>query len=576
MSVLDGIGPQSRFELLRAFQTWVANANLNVGVVADGGQDFSVGGALQGDPRFGDIRLGARPLASDVLALTAPFNLFGTNSGNIALNSGANINIGGGDGEYDLYTILLQEAGHAFSLPNSTDTSSVMYEYYQGPRSGLSAGDVASIQALYGARTPDQYEGATGNDSLATATELDDMVEADLTTPNDVDCYAFHMPVPAAGMNLRVRLAPVSLVTARMEVLDSSGMVIASTSTTDPLDNLLTIDIPPTVSPNDYYIRVSSARSDVFGIGSYRLAIGSPSDVDQLLAPSSLISKEHGANDTLATATVLTQLDSAVGPQTDYLVRASLSSSSDIDFYRVHAPTNGDSGTVQLVAAVWGLNGATIAPRLQAYDADGALVPSKILSNDGGAFVLQVQDATAEADYYVRVASDTGSQANYDLAVDFRDKRVTFDMGSLGPLSASFDVTGANLSVAQSQTVHFVLAGTTSQPSADMAVEFTIRDADGNVVFHLQTDDGDARSGEVFLARGYYTVEVHIFSKSGGVLAPLTYTLDAAGITDPIGVGGADPSGNPDGGSDPGPPRGPNGQTAYWTSTDSGGNCLWF
>src|SRR5262249_20103591 len=114
-TVLDAIGPQSRFELLRAFQTWVANANLHVGIVADGGQDFSAGGAGQGVPRFGDIRIGARPLASDILALTAPFNLFGTNSGNIALNAGANFDLGG-NGAYDLFTVFLQEAGHAFSL----------------------------------------------------------------------------------------------------------------------------------------------------------------------------------------------------------------------------------------------------------------------------------------------------------------------------------------------------------------------------------------------------------------------------------------------------------------------------
>src|SRR3954465_7377088 len=46
---------------LRAFQTWAVNANINVSVLADGGQPFGTDGAPQGDTRFGDVRLGAAP-----------------------------------------------------------------------------------------------------------------------------------------------------------------------------------------------------------------------------------------------------------------------------------------------------------------------------------------------------------------------------------------------------------------------------------------------------------------------------------------------------------------------------------
>src|SRR5438105_3165479 len=62
-SLLHPLGNSAaELEVLRAFQTWAVNANLNIGVVADGGQDFNTGGAIQGDPRFGDVRIGARPL----------------------------------------------------------------------------------------------------------------------------------------------------------------------------------------------------------------------------------------------------------------------------------------------------------------------------------------------------------------------------------------------------------------------------------------------------------------------------------------------------------------------------------
>src|SRR5687767_12159616 len=55
-------------EVLRAIQTWAAATNINVGLVADGGQALGAVGAVQGDSRFGDIRLAAAPLAASLVA----------------------------------------------------------------------------------------------------------------------------------------------------------------------------------------------------------------------------------------------------------------------------------------------------------------------------------------------------------------------------------------------------------------------------------------------------------------------------------------------------------------------------
>src|SRR5262245_6490530 len=354
---LSALGPQAKLEVLRAFQTWVANANLNVGLVGDGGQDFTVGGALQGDPRFGDIRIGARSLADDVLAITTPFNLFSSYSGNIALNSANDVNVGGVNGGRDLFTVFLQESGHALGIGNSPDLASAMYEYYQGSRSGLSAADVASVQALYGARSADQYEGTLGNGTLGTATKLSDVVEADLTTTGDVDVYKFSVPLLTLGTRVKLQASGLSLVTAKLEILNSAGQVVASKSTTDPLSNDLTIDVPGGLLGGTYYARVSSARSDVFGVGSYRLAVGTTTVVDLLLSPVRLLSAELGLNDTLASATGLIQTTATSGPRVDYLSRASLSTPNDVDYYRVQAPASDNgSATVQPVAAGVGLN----------------------------------------------------------------------------------------------------------------------------------------------------------------------------------------------------------------------------
>ena len=52
-------------ELLRAIQSWASVANINVSVVADGGQALGASGMLEGDSRFGDIRIAARKEGAD-------------------------------------------------------------------------------------------------------------------------------------------------------------------------------------------------------------------------------------------------------------------------------------------------------------------------------------------------------------------------------------------------------------------------------------------------------------------------------------------------------------------------------
>ena len=97
----------------------------------------------------------------------------------------------------DLYTVLLQEAGHVFGVGNSADPTSAMYEQYQGPRDGLAGVDAADLQALYGARTPDQFDGRRGNDTPRTATLLQFLTAS--SQPPGADPTAGPRPFVAAG-----------------------------------------------------------------------------------------------------------------------------------------------------------------------------------------------------------------------------------------------------------------------------------------------------------------------------------------------------------------------------------------
>ena len=137
-------------EILRAFQTWVQNANINIGLVADGGQALGTTGAGQGDSRFGDIRIAAQAGTDEVLGTSTPFDWSGTTwSGDVLLNTGTKLGIGGNAGQYDLYTVALHEAGHVLGFGHSSDPLSVMFEDYLGARAGLSAADIAKVQNLY-------------------------------------------------------------------------------------------------------------------------------------------------------------------------------------------------------------------------------------------------------------------------------------------------------------------------------------------------------------------------------------------------------------------------------------------
>ena len=70
----QGVSVQAwKGEILRTLQTWAASANVNVGLVNDGGQPLGTPGRPVGDARFGDIRIAAVPLGmQSSVAISSP------------------------------------------------------------------------------------------------------------------------------------------------------------------------------------------------------------------------------------------------------------------------------------------------------------------------------------------------------------------------------------------------------------------------------------------------------------------------------------------------------------------------
>lgn len=533
-AALANLTPGAKLAVLRAFQAWAVHANVNIGLVSDGGAAFGTGGAVQGDPRFGDIRVGGRALSADVLAVTAPYNLYDNYSGDVVLNTAKNFGAGG----YDLYTALLQEAGHALGVGNSASPASAMFEWYGGARSGLSAADVMSIQALYGARTPDQYEGTSGNGALATATRfpvLTRPLTADLTTAGDADVYKFTAGLLTNKVTISLKAAGLSLLTARVELLDSSGRVVATGAANDPLSNDVTVNFSGTRAGQTYYVRVTGATADEFSIGSYELDLKQSSILTAVTDIVGGLLDDTGLNDTLFGATQLLLGGAAVGPQTEYGVDASFGSSRDVDVYRIVVPPSQSGAPVNLLLTAWGRDGRALNPWMEVLDARGQKLDAEVISADGNTITLQVRGLQPGAAYFVRTVSDSKSVGGYHLAADLRTQTESVPELKSGVVSGTA-TQSAPFELAQSGQVHLVLSATGASGSA----EAVVTDAFGREVGRFSTAVGRGHSLDLFLSAGTYTVSVG--SVTG---AALNFVLGAAIVTDPIGAKPEDPTNTP-------------------------------
>src|SRR5262249_16447383 len=151
---------------------WAQRTNINFTVVSDNGAAWGGGNYQQGDPGYGDIRIGGYNFGSSPLAWAyqpPPAKNFSI-ADDVFLNTSQRFNIGT---TYDLFTVGTHEIGHALGLDHSTATSAaIMYATYNGVKSALSSDDVAGIESIYSAgqpRSPDAYNsGGASNGTFTT------------------------------------------------------------------------------------------------------------------------------------------------------------------------------------------------------------------------------------------------------------------------------------------------------------------------------------------------------------------------------------------------------------------------
>jgi hypothetical protein len=549
-STLNAVAPTVIWEgaILAAFQTWAAKANLNIGVVADNAAlALGTGGAVQGDGRFGDIRIAAVHMAAGTLITNTSFQWSGTTwSGDVVINTAYRFSIGGFGNGPDLYTAMLNEAGNVLGVLDSrTDSSSAVYYQYAGPKSGLTSGDVADIQSQYGGRAPDTFDAASPNNTLAAATDLGEALtgvnlEADVTSTGDVDYYRFTLPrlVPAVlSFTAQVTTAGLSALAPSLDVYDSSGQRVGSDTSYDPFHGTASVGVAggsgqlgspaQVLGGSTYYVRVDGSTNTLFGVGGYKLNISyqlaDGSIVGGLPIVGGLLNGEVGTDDLLALQSMF-GLGNKSDARFDYSYRSSIASPSDVDTYQVKAAT-GQAGTQKMNVLVWALEQNGLHPKVEVYDADGNAVVSQLLANENGTFSVEVNNTTPGATYRVRISAlgDGHDSGNYFLGVDYNTEPATavHNLGS-NTLTSSATTDVRAVTVTQNRLFEFILG-------ADNGVCMQILDAGGNVVFSLSATAGQpASSGHVYLKAGNYTVRLTASACS-------TYTLAGRLISDPIG-----------------------------------------
>ena len=549
---LNAQAPGWQTEILRAVQTWAQVTNVNVDVVADGGQELGAPGATQGDAHFGDIRIAARPLSDNVLAITTPSGVLGgTRTGDIVLNSTKIFSVGG-IGGYDLYSAVLQEIGHALGVGNSTDPNSVMFPQYLGVRSVLTSADVTNIQALYGARAGDLLEGsgAQTNDTVLLARELKRpggsapnasiVAVADVSSATDVDYYRVRTQASNTyGLTFWLD-GSQSLLAPRMTIYGPDGTTVLGTvQSVNPQTGTLTVSLPSVQANAYYYVKVEDANP-TFGVGTYLLKVVFDPNAPDAVADGAVqrIDDAH-TDDTLDSAA---QLLTTKGYKraTHYSVVGVVRDVTDADVYEIRSPQVSRNEQNVLTINVRGL--AALDPAVSVYDKDGRLLTAQVLVNDTGSYVIQV-DAGSDVKYFIRVAAESGGgTGEYQLDVDFRTRVINlqdFDSGSLtSPTATSY----ATLTTARSQLMHLVLSSGETAGTSRAGVRMSIFDLQGNVLATLFAEAGQTISASTYLSAGSYTVRFEGLTPTGSALPGLTYSLRGTTLTDPISPTPADPN----------------------------------
>jgi hypothetical protein len=593
-TTFDSVASSSvwREQILRAFQTWAVLTNSDIGVVADGGQEFGSPGAKQRDDRFGDIRVGAIATSPEVGAVSVPVTnvVSGTWLADVIFNT---------QFDYqtldDILAVAMHEAGNVFGLEDSADPDSPLFTGGPPTVKSPTATDIANLQSLHGVRAPDLNESHQNdngefndNDTFVQATELKlveptdgdegfapTIVYGDVGSTSDVDYFSIVTPGGYSGsVTFNVRSAGVSLLQPDVTIFDATQQQVAHVSSQLVGGANVTIQIPSTAPHELLFVRVTAADPGAFGIGGYSLVakfdginVVEQETIDSLAGgayrnfnqediakffeadENEFFNDDAHSDDSAALGT---ELETAPGfaDGTRYVMVASIADATDVDYYIVKSPQSGAPGAGVLTASIRSLEAGGLTPEILVFDEDLHPLSTEILVNGGGELLVQVLGTEAEAEYVVgvRAAHPAGpfNTGNYELSVVFSGSSVELQSLAQGTVGGTSAGRLHTLYIGQTQLFHFIFETGPAETVVPTAAVVTIRDEDAEAVATFASPPGELRSpSTVLLEPGTYTIEVFALTLDGSTSPPLDYSLLGTSISDPFVGDPADPNSHP-------------------------------
>lgn len=533
-------------QILKAFQTWAVQTNVDIGLVADGGLPNGTPGGPQGDSRFGDVRIGgvAQP-GADNLADSSPFGILaGTWAGDSILNTSKAFNVGGGIGSFDLNSIYLHEAGLVLGLDDSSLLASVMYPTYQGKRAGLDGSDIASIQALYGKRQPDKYEWPyVGNDYLLTASPISvsssgTAIQADVGSLQDADFYKLTGLKAGTSVAIRLETMGLSLLQGRV-TLYKNGSAIASASAADINQNqkLVISSVDPTAV---YSVRVDSAATDVFGIGRYQLVV-KPCTASDPQGNGAVTGSSSSGNSGQSGTINLSSQSNAAGYAASY--NGTIATRTEVDTFKLEGAKSNSGGSTMTVM-VWTTGQQRLDPTISITDQKGQSVAAQVLSNQAGMFVVQI-DSVQSNSYYIKVAAADTQGANavgsYFLGVQFDSPAPDQTTLASAKLTSQDSLRFMQFNVADTRLFHFDVAATGTD--SGNAVDMLIYNSKNQVIASIVAASGQTTTRNLRLTPGQYVITFVGIRLNGQALSSkgVSYRLNTLILSGP-----ADPNADGD------------------------------
>lgn len=327
--------------ILDAAAYWESVANINFTSVSDNGAAIASGSYQQGNPSFGDIRIGGFAQAASSLAYTiAPPPANGDSSaGDIFFNTAAPI---GGSGGYDLETLAIHEIGHALGLGHSADTSAAMYATYRGTKASLATDDIAGVQAVWGPRVNDSYTQNYNNTTFANAADISSQVNAymqigvgNLNVAKPSTAYFFKITTPANASNQFAAIVQSngwSLLAPQVQIYSASKQLLAqNVGNPYAYGDTMGVQINNATPNTTYIVRVLGNTNGPNAIGAYGLLINvgnyAPGPVNPPPARMIPNAPSQGGG-TVALSAARNQRNSVVDPD-DFTQVGTLQSSGD-------------------------------------------------------------------------------------------------------------------------------------------------------------------------------------------------------------------------------------------------------